>query len=805
MAFLDNNGVRRFWAHIVSQLNHKVEKVDGKGLSTNDFTTEEKEKLAGIAEGAEVNVQFDWDADENESGHILNRTHYIETVEGTILDNAYSDTTMEGLFVIAQPLASNLTLGSSYHVIYNGTSYYDCVCSEVELFGMKGLGLGNTQYLGGPLQTDHPFSFVAVPDDMVESFGLYGGVLALDGASNVTISILGVSEVIHKIDNKYINFPNSFLRNGSSIGSLRGAFTATEDEEYKMGQQGFAIGYNTKASNFHAFASGQSTIASGSDSHASGYSTKASGAQSHAEGYETEASGISSHAEGDHTIASGYSSHAEGRHTKALKEGSHAEGLSTEASADNSHAEGQGTKALGIGSHAEGTGTIASGHSSHVQGKYNIEDTQEKYAHIVGNGPWRGKESNAHTLDWDGNARFAGSLYVNGTGASDLTDAKIVATQDYVDTKVASIVDSAPETLNTLNELAAALGDDQNFATTVSTEIGKKVDKTTTINGKTLEANITLAVEDIDGAVNENSLFIEKVVELNSTDGVVYTGAIPGITELYDNLVIRVKPNYTSTSRTIKLNINNYGENNIVYYQIRRGRSYGNFPVENWFCAFSTYTLRYDKSVSAWYVSEYSLLDLVPYLLINNSTINGIYSRVAINETDDYKVGSGSLAMGNACRASGDDSAAFGRNTHARGAYSHTMGYVTTAQGDMSSAEGEHTYAASNHQHVQGKYNIVDIANKYAHIVGNGDWSNDIRSNAHTLDWSGNAWFAGIVKVGGTSQDDENAKELLAAPPATESDNGKVLGVVNGAYGLVNMNINNITQTLGDELILDCN
>ena len=48
MAFLDNNGVRRFWAHIVSQLNHKVEKVDGKGLSTNDFTNEDKEKLANL-------------------------------------------------------------------------------------------------------------------------------------------------------------------------------------------------------------------------------------------------------------------------------------------------------------------------------------------------------------------------------------------------------------------------------------------------------------------------------------------------------------------------------------------------------------------------------------------------------------------------------------------------------------------------------------------------------------------------------------------------------------------------------------
>ena len=57
---------------------------------------------------------------------------------------------------------------------------------------------------------------------------------------------------------------------------------------------------------------------------------------------------------------------------------------------------------------------------------------------------------------------------------------------DIVDERVADLVDSAPDTLNTLNELAAALGDDPNFATTVATEIGKKVDKET---GKGLSAN----------------------------------------------------------------------------------------------------------------------------------------------------------------------------------------------------------------------------------------------------------------------------------------------------------------------------
>lgn len=46
--------------YIANLLNSKVDKVAGKGLSTEDYTTAEKSKLAGIQAGAEVNVQADW-------------------------------------------------------------------------------------------------------------------------------------------------------------------------------------------------------------------------------------------------------------------------------------------------------------------------------------------------------------------------------------------------------------------------------------------------------------------------------------------------------------------------------------------------------------------------------------------------------------------------------------------------------------------------------------------------------------------------------------------------------------------------
>lgn len=55
----------------------------------------------------------------------------------------------------------------------------------------------------------------------------------------------------------------------------------------------------------------------------------------------------------------------------------------------------------------------------------------------------------------------------------------IVAAEQYTDTKVAELVNSSPETLDTLNELATALGNDPNFATTIATQIGKKADSAT--------------------------------------------------------------------------------------------------------------------------------------------------------------------------------------------------------------------------------------------------------------------------------------------------------------------------------------
>lgn len=62
---------------------------DGKSLSTNDFTTILKNKLDNIAEGAEVNVQADWnETDTSSDAYIKNKPTIPDTV---ILDDTLSD------------------------------------------------------------------------------------------------------------------------------------------------------------------------------------------------------------------------------------------------------------------------------------------------------------------------------------------------------------------------------------------------------------------------------------------------------------------------------------------------------------------------------------------------------------------------------------------------------------------------------------------------------------------------------------------------------------------------------------------
>ena len=144
-------------------------------------------------------------------------------------------------------------------------------------------------------------------------------------------------------------------------------------------------------------------------------------------------------------------------------------------------------------------------------------------------------------------------------------------------------------------------------------------------------------------------------------------------------------------------------------------------------------------------LNGYKLVDENARLEIEKIKINGAgggvgYSRTGVGAEifNDY-----------------EENVASGENSHAEGSF-------TEASGNSSHVEGIGNIAIQEAQHVQGKFNIPDnIEPHYTHIVGNGT-SYTERSNAHTLDCEGNAWYSGDVYVGSTSgtNKDEGSKKL---------------------------------------------
>lgn len=204
-----------------------------------------------------------------------------------------------------------------------------------------------------------------------------------DPDNTYDVAKFGSTVFIGKPSGRNITIDDSGLgiRTGSSV-IAQIAYGATKNEDDKDGiSPYYTMGYRNKAysNGYYSFAEGYNVAAVGYISHAEGCLTEVTGGYSHGEGWRTMASGSSSHAEGSDTTASGSSSHAEG----------------------------SGSTASGYASHAGGQGTIAAGDCQTVIGRLNIEDKNDTYAFIIGNGVTQGipgvKLSNALTVDWGGN------------------------------------------------------------------------------------------------------------------------------------------------------------------------------------------------------------------------------------------------------------------------------------------------------------------------------------------------------------------------------------------------------------------
>lgn len=115
------------------------------------------------------------------------------------------------------------------------------------------------------------------------------------------------------------------------------------------------------------------------------------------------------------------------------------------------------------------------------------------------------------------------------------TNTTQVATTAFVSSAVANIVDAAPAALDTLNELAAALGDDANFSTTITTSIGTKL----SLSGGEMTGNITFSgAQTVDGR------------DL-SVDGAKLDGIAAGATNVTNNNQLTNGAGYITSSDNI--------------------------------------------------------------------------------------------------------------------------------------------------------------------------------------------------------------------------------------------------------------
>ena len=158
-----------------------------------------------------------------------------------------------------------------------------------------------------------------------------------------------------------------------------------------------------------------------------------------------------------------------------------------------------------------------------------------------------------------------------------------------------------------------------------------------------------------------------------------------------------------------------------------------------------------------------------------NGSATGSVKGLNASVTGDYAFafGEASTASGDCSHAEGEESTASGVSSHAEGLqtnassgashaegayttasgnYSHAEGYLSTASGTASHAQNYGTVAQCKSQTVLGQFNIADTTGSattrgtYAVIVGNGT-ANNARSNALTVDWSGNTEQQGTATI----------------------------------------------------------
>lgn len=483
-------------------------------------------------------------------------------------------------------------------------------------------------------------------------------------------------------------------------------------------------------------------------------------------GYDTTAAGDYSLSSGEHTLAIGQASHTEGLETYAKEAYSHAEGVSTSARGVASHSEGMSTSAIGTGSHAEGYFTYAKGVVSHASGEYttatgqasmargrcNIEDTfldnvdeegnpvqkYGKYADIVGNGTYT-DPSNAYTLDWEGNGWFAGDVTVGENKE------KLVKESDINVEK--------GEGINSIQQ--------------------PKDSETWTTSNPGVKYYIEEGYKTADGYSIQSDYDIENLGQ----DINIIVGAYGKNSSMWGGKSQAIGgKSHAEGSKTIAFENNSHAEGNETFAAGKHSHAEGNttMAIGNASHAEGSNTVAegaqsHAEGLRSQALDEYAHAEGVDTVALGKGChVEGYKSEA--DQTAEYAHaegyntfvnGIGSHAEGMYSHAVVDSAHAEGRSAQANGEASHAEGYNTEANGKGSHAQGRDTVANGDYTMARGKYNIKDTYTddvdengnatqtygEYVDIVGNGK-SDGERSNAYTLSWKGEGWFADSVSVG---------------------------------------------------------
>ena len=540
--------------------------------------------------------------------------------------------------------------------------------------------------------------------------------------------------------------------------------SATGRSNIVSGSNATANGASNKAIGRNSHAEGLYTISAGERSHSEGYGTNqletipttaeeaittfettkfsmALGAQSHAEGRDTLALKDGSHSEGRETISNGLQSHAEGYRSQALANTSHAEGSGTKATGVGSHSEGMSTEAKGKCSHAEGMGTIASGEAQHVSGKYNRQNEEALF--IIGDGTSDTDRRNVMSVNHKGlqvyglnkNDDNYSANYVNNTIT--LTE----STEDAGSESMVSKTQIMPDLIEAANCDPSSL-----YTGTILTGQGIKFYE---------------EIGFIDDPETGKDPYTEQEVEILTKKDVSKLHSLP--TEFIgrpgegENAEV-----FNGSSKALGARSHAEGASTIAY---------GNFSHTE-----GQQTITGDANIDS------SLSGLAAHA-------EGMFTQASGNRS--HAEGNRTIAYGTDSHAEGIKTATLGKYSHAegqssnaplgspraadnvqilvtpestndeihnawkttkfslaKGEASHVEGLNNLALGSKSHVEGSNNIASADYQHVEGRFNAKD--DSAVHILGWGN-SESNRKNIHTIDKSGNAYFAGEIDANGLS------------------------------------------------------